>query len=133
MGLQPWKLNNFLKGELAKNGIKNPLHDQPQQADPFRNYKRYPTDRLIRSLGLGAYDVPAPMEEQEYIVRRVELLLRQGVGAPAVPVVEVGQRVERGALIAEIPDGKLGSCLHASISGIVEAITEEKIILAAQV
>ena len=132
MGLQPWKLNNFLKGELAKNGIKNPLHDQPQQADPFRNYKRYPTDKLIRSLGLGAYDVPAPMEEQEYIVRRVELLLRQGVGAPAVPVVEVGQRVERGTLIAEIPDGKLGSCLHASISGVVEAVTEEKIILAAQ-
>lgn len=131
MGLQPWRLNNFLKAELARNGVKNPLHNQPEAADPYRIYKRYPTQKLIRLLGLTEYDVAAPLDEGEIPAERVELALRQGAGAPSVPVVKQGDVVAVGAFIAEIPEGKLGSSLHASISGIVEAVTDDRIVLSA--
>jgi Na+-translocating ferredoxin:NAD+ oxidoreductase RnfC subunit len=43
--------------------------------------------------------------------------------------VKVGDRVERGSLIAAIPEGKLGANLHASISGTVTAVTEKEILI----
>ena len=129
MGLQPWKLNNMLKGEMGKNGVRNSLHEQPQQAAPFRQFKRYPVHKLIQQLGLSSYDVPAPMEEVTVQSQTVRLPLRQGVGAPAQPVVKNGDRVERGTLIAVIPEGKLGANLHASMSGTVTAVTEQEIII----
>ena len=132
MGLQPWKLNAFLKEELMKNGIKNSLHNQPEAADPFRAYKRFPTDKLIRLLGLTEYDVAAPMDEAELLKpEQVTLLLRQGAGAPAEPVVAVGDTVHTGDLLAVVPEGKLGSCLHASIDGMVTSITNEYVVVTA--
>ena len=129
MGLQPWKLNGMLKGEMGKKGVRNSLHEQPQQAAPFRSFKRYPVHKLIQQLGLSAYDVPAPMEEIQLHSTSVTLPLSQGVGAPGQPVVKEGDRVERGALIAVIPEGKLGANLHASLSGTVAAITEKEIVI----
>lgn len=127
MGLQPWKLNGMLKGELGKKGVRNTLHDQPGATAPFRPYKRYPVHKLIHQLGLAAYDVPAPLEDRACDYKRVTLPLSQGVGAPAQPVVRVGDTVERGALIAAIPEGKLGANLHASIAGKVTAVTDREI------
>lgn len=131
MGLQPWKLNQYFKAELTKNGVKSPLHDQPEQADPFRSYKRYPTEKLIRQLGLSRYDVSAPLEEQPYKPRQVHLSLRQGAGGPAVPVIQQGAAVTAGTLLANVESGKLGSCLHASIDGVVTQITPQEIVLTA--
>ena len=59
----------------------------------------------------------------------MSLPLSQGVGAPAQPVVKEGDQVERGTLIAAIPEGKLGANLHASLSGTVAAVTEQEIII----
>ena len=53
---------------------------------------------------------------------KVTLPLRQNAGAPAEPVVGVGDPVQKGDLIARIPEGKLGANLHASISGTVTAV-----------
>jgi Na+-translocating ferredoxin:NAD+ oxidoreductase RnfC subunit len=63
------------------------------------------------------------VREAGFTPDKVVLPLRQHVGAPAEPVVEVGDKVEVGQLIAEIPDGKLGSRLFASISGYVSERT----------
>ena len=127
MGLQPWKLNGMLKGEMGKKGVRNALHNQPEAAAPFRQYKRYPVHKLIHQLGLDGYDVPAPMEDSSCDYQMVTLPLSQGVGAPAQPVVRAGDRVEKGALIAAAPEGKLGANLHASIAGTVTAVTEREI------
>lgn len=129
MGLQPWKLNNMLKGQMGKNGVRNSLHEQPEQAAPFRQFKRYPVHKLIHQLGLSAYDVPAPMEEVALQSQEVTLPLSQGVGAPAQPVVQVGDQVEQGTLIASIPEGKLGANLHASMAGTIAAVTENAIVI----
>ena len=40
---------------------------------------------------------------------------------PAEPVVQVGDRVSKGQLIADIPEGKLAARIHASIDGTVTA------------
>lgn len=130
MGLQPWKLNGNFKKILGEQGIRNSLNNKPEHGAPFRELKRYPVHKLIHQLGLAAYDVDAPMEEApmpEY--KKATLLLRQNVGAPAEPVVEVGGHVEKGDLIACIPKDKLGANLHASISGTVTVVSGDSIVI----
>lgn len=51
----------------------------------------------------------------------VRIPLSQHIGAPAVPVVKVGDRVLRGAVIAEAAEG-LSCPIHSSVSGKVLAI-----------
>jgi electron transport complex protein RnfC len=54
-------------------------------------------------------------------VREHVLPLSQHIGAPSKPVVEVGQRVRRGQMIAE-PGGFVSVALHAPVTGEVTAI-----------
>ena len=132
MGLQPWKLNGNLKGILGEQGIRNSLNNKPEHGAPFREYKRYPVHKLIHQLGLASYDVDAPMDETAApVFAKVTLPLRQNVGAPAEPVVQAGSKVEKGDLIARIPEGKLGANLHASISGTVTDVSNDSIVIQA--
>jgi Na+-translocating ferredoxin:NAD+ oxidoreductase RnfC subunit len=127
MDLQPWKFNTMLKQKLASQGIKNPHHDTPKEAVPFRADKQFNVYRLVARLGLTKYDLPAPMVKTDKDFPEVTLLLSQHIGAPAVSVVNVGDAVERGQLIGEIPEGKLSSRVFASISGNVITADSEKI------
>ena len=47
--------------------------------------------------------------------------LQQHIGAPATPVVNVGDRVLKGQLIASA-QGAVSSCIHAPTSGVVAAL-----------
>jgi Na+-translocating ferredoxin:NAD+ oxidoreductase RnfC subunit len=64
-------------------------------------------------------------------IRTVTIPLQQHIGAPAVPVVSVGDRVEKGALIADIKEKSLGAKIHASISGSVASVTDKEIVIQA--
>jgi len=125
--LQPWKMNGILKSELLNQGIRNNLNLQPDKAAMFREYKKYPVNKLISKLGLAKYDKPAPIIASEKAFKTVTIPLRQHVGAPSEPVVKVGVTVQKGDLVAKISEGKLGSNIHASISGVVTAVTNENI------
>lgn len=57
----------------------------------------------------------------------VYIELRQHVGAPCRPLVETGDSVLRGQLIAE-PTG-LGANIHASVTGTVQEVTKTQIII----
>ena len=57
----------------------------------------------------------------------VQILLRQHVGAPCAPCVEVGADVKKGTLIAT-PTG-LGANIFSSVYGKVAEITEDRIII----
>jgi electron transport complex protein RnfC len=59
--------------------------------------------------------------ERMPFVREYVLPLSQHTGAPSKPVVEAGQRVRRGQLIAE-PGGFVSVALHAPVTGKVSAV-----------
>lgn len=63
----------------------------------------------------GAPIRPAPIPEQ------LVLPLSQHIGAPAEPLVKVGDRVLKGQLIAE-PIGRISVSLHAPTSGVISFI-----------
>ncbi|OOZ39409.1 electron transporter RnfC [Solemya pervernicosa gill symbiont] len=90
--------------------------------------------KLLRSLGtLGrgfAHGVhPAHNKEQtaDLAIQRVPFVERyvmplgQHIGVPAKPVVSVGERVERGQLIAE-PGAFISTALHSPVTGTVRDI-----------
>ncbi len=61
-------------------------------------------------------------------MENIQMLLKQGaVGKPCAPIVAVGDKVERGQLIAT-PTG-LGANVHSSVCGEVVEITEDRIII----
>ena len=131
MDLQPWKVNDYLKGQLAAQGIKNPHHEQPEKANPFKMQKHFNVHRLISRLGLDEFDKEAPLEECPVTFKKVTIQMSQHIGAPAQPVVAVGDEVKRGQMIGEIPEKALGARQFASIDGKVTAIEDGKIVIEA--
>jgi Na+-translocating ferredoxin:NAD+ oxidoreductase RnfC subunit len=130
MQLQPWKLNRELKMRLKAAGIKNPHHGAPEKVNQFRQYRRYPTDKLVRQLGLASfYHKDAPLGEYDGAVLKVTLPLRQHFGAPALPVVKIGDVVRKGDRVASMPDEALGAHVHASIDGTVRSVDETAIVI----
>ncbi|WP_338111907.1 electron transport complex subunit RsxC [Rhodocyclus tenuis] len=75
---------------------------------PDNEHKRPAADLAVRTLPLPA---------------KLYVPLQQHIGAPARPVVVVGQRVLRGQLIADA-QGKVSAPIHAPTSGVVAAIGE---------
>ena len=57
----------------------------------------------------------------------VSIPLSQHIGAPASPIVAVGDRVLVGQKIADVPREKLGCPIHASVSGTVKEIEKRTI------
>lgn len=127
MGLSPRRIAQSLKQKLIEHNVPNPHKNQPTSTRALFQFKRVPTGRLISRLGISIYDVPAPLVDVDFQPDEVVLLLRQHTGAPARPIVRVGDKVKRGDLIGDIPNGALGAKLHASIEGVVSSITEEEI------
>ncbi len=127
--ISPMRLNQMLKAEFRKQGAKytGALRD----ADPMAAHRLVPISRLISRLNLGEYNRKAPLDETEHKPQRVALKLRQHIGAPAVPVVKAGDRVEPGQLVADIPEKALGARVHASIAGTVESVDENAVRLSA--
>lgn len=73
----------------------------------------------------GRYPLPVIETDPD----QVEVLLKQHTGVPSKPVVKIGEQVNEGDLIAEIPKGKLGARLHSSIKGRITYIDKERIII----
>ena len=70
------------------------------------------------------YDLPI---QRVPFVERYVMPLGQHIGAPAKPVVEVGQRVQRGELIAE-PGAFVSTALHSPVTGTIKAIEPRRYI-----
>lgn len=122
-GLKPNQIMKAVKGSLSSQGIR-PVKEQKYEADRFALQKRLPTERLIARLGVSQYDVPAPLLMAELKTKKVHIPLKMHAGAPSKPVVEEGDRVSRGQLIADIPEKALGAKIHASMDGIVTKVTD---------
>jgi len=124
MQLPPRQVNAAIKKELAAKGLKYNPPESGKPVSPLREYRKIPSRRLVAKIGLASYDRPAPLSDDMFIPTTVYIPLRQHIGAPAVPVVEAGRQVEKGTLIAAVPEGALGANIHASISGTVKQVGE---------
>lgn len=125
MGLQPRTINTMLKKELSKAGFRYQRPEGEWQASSKRSLRKVPTERIAARAGVAAYEKIIIDEEKEILpeeIMEVHLNLQQGIGAPAVPMVECGELVKKGQMIATCPSGKIGSNLHASIDGVVVAV-----------
>lgn len=131
MDLQPWKFNQELKRQFGAAGVRNPHHSSDVHAIRFADTHRFDVHRLISRLELARYDVPAPMIPDRLDYTTVSIPLSQHIGAPSTPVVSVGDTVTRGQLIGDIPEGKLGAKIFASIDGTVTDISGNKITISA--
>lgn len=131
MGVQPARILGELKRELSEQGFGNPHRRAAPAPDSVREYRQIPTARLVQRLGLAPYDRPAPFENESAQTGRVVLKMKQHVGVSATPVAKEGQRVLAGDVIGEIPEGQLGARVHASITGIVESVSSNDIVVRA--
>jgi Na+-translocating ferredoxin:NAD+ oxidoreductase RnfC subunit len=125
--LKPGNLAIAVKRDLQKAGQKNPYHRETA-ADPYRDLRRVPIVRLIARLGLARYDTPAPLTGLTARFDQVRLPLKQHVGLPAKPVVQVGDRVRSGDLVADAPANAVSARVHASIAGIVREVSDAIVI-----
>jgi len=91
---------------------------------PMFEGRRTPLKRLIKRLAVEEYDCRSEFFAGRPEVKRVEIPLSQHVGTPASPLVQVGDRVEKGQCIGEPPPQALGARIHASIDGTVRSVGE---------
>lgn len=121
MQLQPRQVNIMIKRALAKEGIRYQKTGEECVADKNREYRKIPSRRAANRADVGKYYDYTIKTCKEYTPSEVSIPLNQHIGAPAVPVVKVGDKVRKGQLIASPPEGKLGANIHASIGGTVMA------------
>lgn len=122
MGLSPREVNAMMRRELMQEGVRwNGTGEEPTN-HPMRDVRYIPTKRLMQRLNVAKYDTHPGMPQQSFVPQRVAISLSQHIGAPAICQVQQGDRVAKGDLIGEIPDGALGARIHASIDGVVTSV-----------
>lgn len=126
MGLPPQQINQMIKKKLREKGIRFEKNNKELTAHPLREYRLVPSKRLVDRLNLHEY-----YKLTEYIGKietdKVKIPLMQHIGAPAVPIVNVGDKVKKGDKIGEIPENSLGASVHSSISGTITKIDDSYI------
>lgn len=127
-GLSPRSLLEFTKNSLRAKGVRP--HPQPtQEVKSARPLRMIPLARLRARLGLDPYNCSAPINEEPLRMRRLAVSLSQHIGAPAVAVVQKGDKVTAGQLIAAPAENALSVAIHSPLDGTVTEVTDKKIII----
>jgi len=128
MGMSPRRINQVVKTAMRGASLQYAgPKDIREAATTLREYRKIPVPRLAARLGLAPYMSLETPWLGEPAPNRVDIPLRQHIGAPALPVVSAGARLRKGDCIGEIPQGALGARVHASISGRVTAVSSDSI------
>lgn len=128
-GLHPKFANLYFKSELVKSGITYQKSKDEFLPHKSREYRQVPSKRLIGRLGLLNFDKPAPISDLDLKPECVYIATNQHVGAPAIANVVVGEHVDIGQKIGDIPKGSLGATIHSSISGTVIKVDDNFIVI----
>ncbi|MDC7301709.1 SLBB domain-containing protein [Agathobacter ruminis] len=128
-GLSPRSIMAEFKNGLRKSGVKPP-EVEAKPVSIHREYHRIPEERLVIRLGLRQYDSKAELQETGCACDIAKIRMSQHIGAPAKPVVAVGDSVKAGQMIGEAQSG-LSVNIHASISGTVREVTDAEVVIAA--
>lgn len=127
--LSPRSLLNYIKEKLSQLKVKNPHTRKDLNVNEFREYRKVPVNRLISRLNIEEYDVKTELKQFDAKIGFVKLYLTQHIGAKSIPIVNVGDKVVAGQIIAKIPEDKIGSNIHSSIDGVVKEISNDYIIV----
>lgn len=125
-GISPRAVINEYKALIAKNKIRYVAKDEVQPL-PERDWRMIPSERWASVLGVAKFDKVGKYIGEQTDFTRAEILLRQHIGAPSVPCVKDGDRVEKGDLIAQAAEG-LSLPQYASVSGTVSVYNDRIII-----
>ncbi len=99
---------------------------QPRPEHPLINDRHIPLRRLFLKLGLTQFSNTGPLSDCP-TPQLVRIPTRQHVGQPAVPIVQAGNKVRAGDVIADVELNALGVPIHASITGRVAFVSPELI------
>ena len=118
-----------------KNENKGFSKEQTEEAfrdiHPAREGREIPISNLYQRLGLKPYDKKAEFKIFDKKVNEVIITLKYNFGKSAIPVVEIGDKVNVGDMIAKTETNDLSVPVHSSINGIVKAISEKEILISA--
>jgi Na+-translocating ferredoxin:NAD+ oxidoreductase RnfC subunit len=125
MLLLPTKVNQMVKQMLAEKGIKYVRKGKPENVHSMREYRKVPPERIIARFDLQKYVDPAEIELDTKEVNFLKIPMVQHIGVPAKPVVKKDDFVNKGQLIADVEETKLGVPIHSPVDGKVVEITDK--------
>ncbi len=123
--LSPRALYQELRKEFAHQKL-SPQKFVARPVAPEREQRRTPLAKIQQRLNLSQFARQKPtLAPSALFPDRVRIKLKQHVGSAAIPVVKTGDTVSKGQLLGEIPEGKLGARVHASIGGLVTRVEKD--------
>ncbi len=125
-GISPKAVINEYKALLGKNKLRYVGKQEVSPAEE-REYRMIPSERWASVLGVAKFDKVAKYIGAQGDFSRVEILFRQHIGAPSVPVINDGDVVSAGDLIAKAGEG-LSLPQYASVGGKVSVYSDKIII-----
>jgi len=128
--LDPQAIAMEIKGELGRQGFRRKNGRKVENVSPYRSGRLVSSKVLSERLGLKRFmGKTVTRDMRTFDPEYVYIPMSQHVGAPAKPLVKVGDKVKRGDMIAKTPENMLGTTMHASISGQVMEVTDSRIVI----
>ncbi len=126
----PSKVSMEIKSSLGRHGLRRQNNIQPEHVRPERASRLVSSSKLIDRLGIRRY-VKDKVEKVDIVFSpdTVYIELKQHVGKPASAAVKPGDKVTKGQVVAATDYKDLGTCMHASIDGTVQAVTDRFVII----
>lgn len=119
MGLYPRQVNKLVKKKLAEQKVRYKAPEKDIKPSEDIKYRKIQGKAIMNRMGLGSiYDIK-PTGYKELNSDFVKILLTQHIGTPANPIVQTGDKVVMGQLIAKAAQNALSINIHASIDGVV--------------
>jgi Na+-translocating ferredoxin:NAD+ oxidoreductase RnfC subunit len=126
MGLSPRLVNVYYKNEISE---KYESENEDYQPNLMRDFRKIPTERQIARIDLSKYKNQKINENIKANINKVKIKLTQHIGAPAVKKIALGDKVNKGDLIAKAKEDTLSINIHASIKGEVVFADDNEIII----
>lgn len=127
-GISPRRVYGQVKAILGKNRLRYQPHNKEAVPHPDRDGRLLPRARFVQRLGVGPYDGHPEFRDWTIEPTHIVLPLRQHVGAPATPCVQVGDTVKAGQLVAAAAQG-ISANIHSSVDGVVTAVENGMILI----
>ena len=121
--LSPMSTIREMKEYLISQGVK-PVKRKNPVPDMEKKSRRVPVKRLVQRIGLTQYLKDAPLSHENITSREYVIMLKQHIGAKAVPLKKPGSKVTEGEKIADVDEKSLGVPVHSPVDGKIVEITD---------